>query len=58
MVAEVGCGLKGSFLRLLFSFALFCFRKGAVATSLLAAGNDPVEREKVMMQERKDGLPG
>lgn len=49
----MGCGLKGSFLWLLFSFALFCFRKEAVATSFLADGNDPVERENLMMQERK-----
>lgn len=33
-------------------FHLFRFRKGAVATSSLAVGNDPVEREKLMMHER------
>lgn len=34
-----------------FLFVLFCFTKGDIVASLLADANDPVEGEKLKIQE-------
>lgn len=39
-------------------FCLFCLKKGAVGPTLLTDGNDPIEREKLMMPERKGSAAG
>ena len=41
-----------------FLFVLFCFTKGAIVASFLADANDPVEGEKLKIQERQGWTAG